>query len=88
MSQNAYLMVQSPKKIEKIIGFDSCIRNVIMESETNGNGPGVKNVACGPPALGFRGSKNASKTMDFECLAMRPRTMGRDIELVLHAVKL
>ena len=40
-----------------------------MVSETHGNCPGVKTVACGPPALDFRGSKNAYETIDFRRLA-------------------
>ena len=57
------------KKSKKIIGFDKTIGNVVMVPDTHGNGLGVKTVACGPPALDFGGSKNASETIDFRRLA-------------------
>ena len=51
---------------KNIIGFDKTIRNVVIVPETKAEGPGVKIVACGPRALDFRCSKNASKTTDLE----------------------
>ena len=66
MSQNPYLMVQSREKSKIEIGFDSFIKNVVVELETNGNCPRVKIVACGCTALAFRCPQNASKTLDFE----------------------
>ena len=62
-------MSKSREKIEKIIGFDSSIKNVVVEPETNGNDAGVKIVACGCDGIAFRCSKNASKITDFKRLA-------------------
>ena len=59
-------MPKSQEKIKKIIGFDSSIKNVVVELETNGNYAGVKIVACRCGNLDFRCSKNALKTKIFE----------------------
>ena len=62
-------MPKSREKIEKIIGFDSSIKNVVVEPETNGNDAEVKIAACRCVTSAFRCIKNASKTMDLQRLA-------------------